>query len=59
MTAFSTVLIGEESLLVGCADILRDRGHAIRAVVSRNPEIRAWAERLGLPALDRPQRNKS
>lgn len=54
MTAFSTVLIGEESLLVGCADILADRGHAIRAVVSRNPEIRAWAERQGLPALDRP-----
>jgi len=49
MTAFSCVLIGNESLLIGCGDALRDAGHTIRAVVSRDPDIRTWAEGLGLP----------
>ncbi|MDK3019172.1 MupA/Atu3671 family FMN-dependent luciferase-like monooxygenase [Pseudodonghicola flavimaris] len=49
MTQFSCVLIGNESLLIGCGDALRDRGHDIRAVVSRDPDIRAWATGLGLP----------
>lgn len=50
MSPFSCVLIGNESLLVQCGEILRERRHVIRAVVTRNPEIRAWAEVNGLPA---------
>ena len=53
MTPFSCVLIGNESLLVGCGEALRERGHDIRAVVSRDPEIRAWAMQNGLPVEDR------
>ena len=53
MTAFSCVLIGSESLLIGCGEALRARGHEIRAVVSRDPEIRAWAERNGLPVEEK------
>ena len=47
MTAFSTILVGNESLLVQCAGMLRDRGHAIRAVVTRSPEVRSWAQAEG------------
>ncbi len=53
MTPFSCVLIGNESLLIGCGEALRDRGHEIRAVVSRDPEIRAWAAGHGLPVEER------
>ncbi|MDX2484295.1 MAG: LLM class flavin-dependent oxidoreductase [Pseudodonghicola sp.] len=49
MTPFSCVLIGNESLLIGCGEALRERGHEIRAVVSRDPEIRAWASQNDLP----------
>ncbi|TDK52116.1 MupA/Atu3671 family FMN-dependent luciferase-like monooxygenase, partial [Antarcticimicrobium luteum] len=49
MTPFSCVLIGNESLLIGCGETLRERGHEIRAVVSRDAEIRAWAQQNGLP----------
>ncbi|WP_226780960.1 MupA/Atu3671 family FMN-dependent luciferase-like monooxygenase [Oceaniglobus trochenteri] len=53
MTHFSTVLIGDESLLIGCGDMLLARGHAIAAVVSRDPAITSWAEGKGLPLLAR------
>ena len=53
MIPFSCVLIGTETLLIGCGDALRARGHEIRAVVSRNPEILAWAARNGLPVEER------
>ncbi|MCR9125434.1 MAG: LLM class flavin-dependent oxidoreductase [Rhodobacteraceae bacterium] len=53
MTPFSCVVIGNESLLIGCSDLLLDRGHAIRAVVSKDPAIAEWAERKGLLLCDR------
>ncbi|AZV80913.1 LLM class flavin-dependent oxidoreductase (plasmid) [Parasedimentitalea marina] len=43
MSPFSCVVIGNESLLIGCAEALLRRGHDIRAVVSTDPAIRAWA----------------
>ena len=52
MTPFSCALIGSESLLIGCAEALLARGHSIRAVVSEDPEIRAWAADKGLTTLD-------
>ena len=54
MTAFSCVVIGNESLLIGCSDALLERGHRIRAVVSRDADIRAWATGKGLPVPDAP-----
>ncbi|OBY24558.1 MupA/Atu3671 family FMN-dependent luciferase-like monooxygenase [Leisingera sp. JC1] len=54
MTAFTCALIGNESLLIGCADALLARGHQIRAVVSRDADIRAWAADKGLVVLSTP-----
>ncbi|CUI00496.1 MupA/Atu3671 family FMN-dependent luciferase-like monooxygenase [Leisingera aquaemixtae] len=54
MTAFTCALIGNESLLIGCADALLARGHQIRAVVSHDADIRAWAADKGLTLLDKP-----
>ncbi|MFV0245149.1 MAG: MupA/Atu3671 family FMN-dependent luciferase-like monooxygenase [Qingshengfaniella sp.] len=48
MDRFSAVLIGNESLLIQCADLWRQRGHAIAAVVTRDAAVRAWAEGAGL-----------
>ncbi|MGD9864790.1 MAG: AMP-binding protein, partial [Pseudodonghicola sp.] len=53
MTAFSCVLIGNESLLIGCGDALRAAGHDIRAVVSRDPDIQAWARGHGVPVEEK------
>ena len=44
MNRFSCIVIGNESLLIQCAEILLDKGHEVRAVVTRNPEIQAWAK---------------
>ncbi|MEQ9258488.1 MAG: LLM class flavin-dependent oxidoreductase [Roseovarius sp.] len=54
MPKFSTVLIGEETLLIGCADQLLDAGHEIAAVVSHAPQIRSWATAKGLTLLGTP-----
>ncbi|GAA4894922.1 hypothetical protein GCM10023237_11550 [Streptomyces coeruleoprunus] len=53
MTAepFSCVVIGEETLLVECTRLLLARGHTVAAVVSPSPELVAWAEGEGLPAV--------
>ncbi|GGH23153.1 hypothetical protein GCM10010973_08870 [Cribrihabitans marinus] len=42
-------MIGQESLLIGCSEMLLERGHEIRAVVSRDADILAWARGKGLP----------
>ena len=46
--AFDCVLIGNESLLVQCAELALDRGHRIVAVVTRNPQVAHWAQGRGL-----------
>lgn len=43
MSSFSCVVIGNESLLIQCGEILLARGHRLEAVVTRNGEVRAWA----------------
>jgi len=45
---FSAVLIGNESLAIQCGEMLREAGHSIAAVVTRNPDIATWAEGAGL-----------
>jgi hypothetical protein len=40
---FSCVLVGSESLLIQCGEIVLKRGHEIRGVVSRTPRIAEWA----------------
>jgi methionyl-tRNA formyltransferase len=43
------LLLGEQSLLVRCAERLLERGHRIAGVVAEDRRIREWAGRLGLP----------
>ncbi|EIE51493.1 non-ribosomal peptide synthetase [Citreicella sp. 357] len=51
MTQFSSVVMGNESLLVQCSEKLLDAGHEIRAVVTRNADIAAWAKDRGLAVV--------
>ncbi|ANT60177.1 peptide synthetase [Salipiger sp. CCB-MM3] len=51
MAKFSSVVIGNESLLVHCGAKLLQAGHEIKAVVTRNPEITAWAQAAGLATV--------
>ena len=52
MSTFTCIVIGNGSLVIQCADMLLARGHAIAALVSGNPEVRAWAEARGLRVED-------
>ncbi len=54
MTPFSSVIIGNESLAVGCGDALLARGHIIRAVVSQDETIQTWAAGKGITVLSDP-----
>ncbi len=60
MSKFSSVLIGNESLLVQCGEMLLARGHQLRAVVTRNAEIADWARarslRIEKPGADLAER---
>ncbi|MFI1366368.1 amino acid adenylation domain-containing protein [Streptomyces griseochromogenes] len=49
-TRFGCVLVGESAMVTACAEVLLERGHRVRGVVSPDPEIRTWAERAGLAA---------
>ncbi|MBR9650561.1 MupA/Atu3671 family FMN-dependent luciferase-like monooxygenase [Thalassovita aquimarina] len=48
MSQFSSVLIGNESLVIQCGEILRGKEHGIAAVVTRNADIAKWATGAGL-----------
>jgi len=60
MAKFTAVLIGNESLLVQCAEKLLAAGNRIAAVVTRNRDVAAWAVGRGLdvqpPGRDLAQR---
>jgi natural product biosynthesis luciferase-like monooxygenase protein len=43
MSSFSCVVMGNESLLIECAEQLLRAGDRIGAVITRNPDIRSWA----------------
>ena len=49
MPTISTVLIGNDTLLQQCAEMLLDRGDRIEAVVTDHPGLVAWAQDRGLP----------
>ncbi|HEB89884.1 MAG TPA: LLM class flavin-dependent oxidoreductase [Deltaproteobacteria bacterium] len=48
---FSCVLIGSESLLIQCGEVLREKGQEIRAVVSDDDQILDWAGKSAIPTL--------
>jgi natural product biosynthesis luciferase-like monooxygenase protein len=51
MSKFSTVIIGNESLAIQCAEMLREAGHQVTAIVTRNADIAAWAKNAEVPAI--------
>ncbi|MFF0018027.1 amino acid adenylation domain-containing protein [Streptomyces sp. NPDC005374] len=48
-----SVMIGEHSLLAGCAALWVERGHRLTALVSPNPELRTWAQKRDIPGIER------
>jgi methionyl-tRNA formyltransferase len=51
-SSFSCWLIGADSLLEECGEILLRGGHDVRGVVTGAERLQAWAERRGLAVLD-------
>ncbi len=45
---YSSVLIGDESLLIQCAEVLLERGHSVLQVVSQNAAIKSWAQKRSI-----------
>ncbi len=50
-TSWRSVLIGSESLLIQCAQVLEQAGHQIAAVVSTRPAIKRWAAEKGIRVM--------
>ena len=48
---FRSVLMGNGTLLVQCAERLLERGNAVTGVITENPEIASWAEGRGLRVI--------
>ncbi|MEZ4593250.1 MAG: LLM class flavin-dependent oxidoreductase [Chloroflexota bacterium] len=50
-TNFSCYVMGEESLLIPCAEILLERHHEVRGVITTAPAIARWAAEKNLPVF--------
>lgn len=50
--SFSCCLIGGDTLLSQCGDLLLERGAAVRAVVTSNPVLQGWARGRDLEVID-------
>ena len=48
---FSCYLIGEGTLLIRCAELLRKRGHQILGVLSAHPAVLVWSSSTGTRQL--------
>ncbi|MHC4376815.1 MAG: formyltransferase family protein, partial [Planctomycetota bacterium] len=48
----SAYLIGGDSLLTQCGEVLLEQGFELRGVVTREPRLIAWAAERGLPWID-------
>jgi amino acid adenylation domain-containing protein len=49
---FSCFLIGEGTLLIRCAEILVNRGHAISGIISSDRKVHNWAQERNLSLID-------
>lgn len=52
---FRCVLMGDQSLLTQCGEVLIERGHAVVAVVTGSPAVASWAGAHAIPALAAPE----
>lgn len=53
-SAFSCVLLGDESLTIACADMIVSGGHRVLAVVTRDADVRDWAQAQGIATYGAP-----
>ncbi|MFP7569261.1 MupA/Atu3671 family FMN-dependent luciferase-like monooxygenase [Marivita sp. S2033] len=51
MASFDCIIIGDESLTLHCADTLVSQGHALRALVTDNRDLIAWATGRNIDVL--------
>ena len=49
---FSCFVIGTESHVIRCAEILLQRGHQIYGIISSETRIRDWAKEKGIPPIE-------
>ncbi|HYW23280.1 MAG TPA: formyltransferase family protein, partial [Terriglobales bacterium] len=47
-TTFAACVVGETTLPIQCAEILLQRGHRVRCLVSDDPQVAAWARSRGI-----------
>ena len=50
-STFRCFVMGNESLLVQCAELILGRGHLIEGVITSEPGVEAWATKRGLRVL--------
>jgi len=49
--SFSCFLIGADSLLTECGEVLLSKGHTILGVITSAPKISAWSHRKSIPVI--------
>ena len=49
---FSCFVVGADTLLMECTDVLLAEGHLVKGVITATKRIREWAEDKGLRVLD-------
>ncbi|WP_212528049.1 polyketide synthase [Actinospica durhamensis] len=52
MPALNFILIGDTGALARCGEILMEKGHRIRVVISGDAEVRSWAVKAGIPSCE-------
>jgi natural product biosynthesis luciferase-like monooxygenase protein len=55
MSPFRCFLIGSDSLLANCAEVLIARGHNVRGIITQAPVIQHWASERGIRVVDQTQ----
>ncbi|MEQ6204075.1 MupA/Atu3671 family FMN-dependent luciferase-like monooxygenase [Sulfitobacter sp. HNIBRBA2951] len=53
-SAFSCVILGDQSLTIACADMIVAGGHRVLAVVTTDADVRGWAETHGIATYAKP-----
>ena len=52
VSPFSCYLIGSDTLLCQCGEMLLERGHVVRGVITHGADVRKWAHGRGLPVIE-------
>jgi len=50
-SSLSCVLVGQESLLIQCGEVVLEKGGEVRALVSQNPQLLDWARAKSIPTF--------